>query len=80
VQAGPLAGALATRLGLGEDVRAGTGVSLGIGPKTVINHVEHAYSKRAVSNRVGATMYAMQYGIGGCRPHANEMASGRELP
>jgi len=38
---------------------------LGISPKTVSNHVEHVYSKLAVSNRTGAAMYAMQYGIVG---------------
>jgi HD-GYP domain-containing protein (c-di-GMP phosphodiesterase class II) len=36
---------------------------LGISPKTVGNHVEHVYSKLGVSNRAGAAMYAMQYGI-----------------
>lgn len=39
--------------------------SLGISPKTVSNHVEHVYAKLGVSNRTGAAMYAMQYGIVG---------------
>jgi DNA-binding NarL/FixJ family response regulator len=41
---------------------------LGISPKTVSNHIEHVYSKLGVSNRTGAAMYAMQYGIVGSRP------------
>ena len=36
---------------------------LGISAKTVSNHVERVYSKLGVSNRAGAAMYAMQYGI-----------------
>ena len=42
---------------------------LGISPKTVSNHVEHVYSKLGVSNRTGAAMYAMQYGIVGAGSH-----------
>ena len=38
---------------------------LGISPKTVGNHVEHVYTKLGVSNRAGAAMYAMQYGLVG---------------
>jgi HD-GYP domain-containing protein (c-di-GMP phosphodiesterase class II) len=38
---------------------------LGISPKTVSNHIERVYSKLGVSNRTGAAMYAMQYGIVG---------------
>lgn len=41
---------------------------LGISPKTVSNHVEHVYYKLGVSNRTGAAMYAMQYGIVGSAP------------
>ncbi len=41
---------------------------LGISPKTVSNHIEHVYSKLGVSNRAGAAMYAMQYGIVGSVP------------
>ncbi|HWD23913.1 MAG TPA: HD domain-containing phosphohydrolase, partial [Acidimicrobiales bacterium] len=41
---------------------------LGISPKTVSNHIEHVYSKLGVSNRTGAAMYAMQYGIVGSEP------------
>ena len=42
---------------------------LGISPKTVSNHIEHVYSKLGVSNRTGAAMYAMQYGIVGTGFH-----------
>ena len=38
---------------------------LGISRKTVGNHVEHIYTKLAVTNRAGAAMQAMQYGIVG---------------
>ena len=41
---------------------------LGISPKTVSNHVEHIYSKLGVTNRAGAAMYAMHYGIAGALP------------
>lgn len=41
---------------------------LGISPKTVSNHVEHVYTKLGVSNRTGAAMYAMHYGIMGAVP------------
>jgi HD-GYP domain-containing protein (c-di-GMP phosphodiesterase class II) len=41
---------------------------LGISPKTVSNHIEHVYSKLGVSNRAGAAMFAMEYGIVGSRP------------
>ena len=40
---------------------------LGISPKTVSNHVEHVYSKLGVSNRAGAAMFAMEYGMVGSR-------------
>jgi HD-GYP domain-containing protein (c-di-GMP phosphodiesterase class II) len=40
---------------------------LGISPKTVSNHVEHVYSKLGVSNRTGAAMHAMEYGMVGSR-------------
>jgi HD-GYP domain-containing protein (c-di-GMP phosphodiesterase class II) len=39
--------------------------ALGISPKTVSNHIERVYSKLGVSNRAGAAMCAMQYGIAG---------------
>jgi DNA-binding NarL/FixJ family response regulator len=38
---------------------------LGISTKTVGNHVEHIYTKLAVTNRAGAAVRAMQYGIVG---------------
>jgi HD-GYP domain-containing protein (c-di-GMP phosphodiesterase class II) len=38
---------------------------LGISPKTVSNHIERVYTKLGVSNRTGAAMYAMQYGLVG---------------
>ncbi len=41
---------------------------LGISPKTVSNLIERVYSKLGVSNRAGAAMYAMQYGIVGPDP------------
>jgi HD-GYP domain-containing protein (c-di-GMP phosphodiesterase class II) len=53
---------------------------LGISPKTVSNHIEHVYSKLGVSNRTGAAMYAMQYGIVGSRAQPTKVASRRELP
>ncbi|MGZ4756342.1 MAG: HD domain-containing phosphohydrolase [Acidimicrobiia bacterium] len=36
---------------------------LGISRKTVGNHIEHIYTKLAVTNRAGAAMKAMQYGV-----------------
>ena len=53
---------------------------LGISPKTVSNHVEHVYTKLGVSNRTGAAMYAMQYGIVGSRPTLSELSVARTLP
>lgn len=41
---------------------------LGISPKTVGNHVERIYMKLGVSNRAGAAMKAMQYGLVGSVP------------
>ena len=38
---------------------------LGISRKTVGNHIEHIYTKLAVTNRAGAAMQAMHYGIVG---------------
>ena len=37
--------------------------SLVISEKTARNHVERAYAKIGVSNRIGASMYAMQHGL-----------------
>jgi DNA-binding NarL/FixJ family response regulator len=37
--------------------------SLVISDKTARNHVEHTYAKIGVSNRVGASMYALQHGL-----------------
>ena len=34
-----------------------------ISPKTVRNHVEHIYSKIGVSNRAGASFFALQHGL-----------------
>lgn len=36
-----------------------------ISPKTARNHTEHIYAKLGVSNRVGATLYAVQHGLVG---------------
>jgi HD-GYP domain-containing protein (c-di-GMP phosphodiesterase class II) len=38
---------------------------LGISRKTVSNHIEHIYTKLAVTNRAGAAMRAMEYGLVG---------------
>ena len=43
---------------------------LGISPKTVGNHVESVYSKLGVSNRAGAAMHAMRYGLVGATDRA----------
>ena len=58
---------MATDLGFGqppEHMARSARIGM-ISPKTVSNHVEHVYSKLGVSNRTGAAMYAMQYGIVG---------------
>lgn len=34
-----------------------------VSPKTARNHIEHIYTKLGVSNRVGATLFALQHGI-----------------
>jgi DNA-binding NarL/FixJ family response regulator len=34
-----------------------------ISQKTVRNHLEHIYAKVGVTNRVGASMFALQHGI-----------------
>lgn len=31
--------------------------------KTVRNHVEHVYARIGVSNRIGASMYALEHGL-----------------
>ena len=36
---------------------------LGISPKTVGRHVEHAYAKAGVRTRAGATLFAMEQGL-----------------
>ncbi len=43
-------------------------VQLGISGKTVGNHVERIYTKLGVTNRAGAAMRAMQYGVVGASP------------
>ncbi len=40
-----------------------------ISEKTVRNHLEHIYVKAGVSNRVGASLYALQHGIVRPGPH-----------
>jgi DNA-binding NarL/FixJ family response regulator len=37
--------------------------SLVISEKTARNHVERTYAKIGVSNRIGASMYAMKHGL-----------------
>jgi DNA-binding CsgD family transcriptional regulator len=34
-----------------------------ISPKTTRNHVEHIYAKIGVSNRAGASLFAVQHGL-----------------
>jgi DNA-binding CsgD family transcriptional regulator len=34
-----------------------------ISPKTARNHIEHIYSKIGVSNRAGASLFAVQHGL-----------------
>ena len=41
---------------------------LQISPKTVGNHIEHIYAKLGVSNRAGAAIRAMEYGLAGVTP------------
>ncbi len=36
--------------------------------KTVRNHIDHVYTKLGVSNRVGASLYAVQHGLAGNFP------------
>ena len=38
---------------------------LGISPKTVSNHIERVYAKLGVTNRAGAAMAAMHFGLVG---------------
>jgi DNA-binding CsgD family transcriptional regulator len=52
---------------------------LSISEKTVRNHVEHIYSKLAVSNRTGASLFAVEHGIIGSFPRpTDERWSSRE--
>ena len=37
--------------------------TLGISPKTVGHHIEHIYTKAAVTTRVGATLFAMEHNL-----------------
>jgi DNA-binding NarL/FixJ family response regulator len=37
--------------------------ALVISEKTARNHVERTYAKIGVSNRIGASMYALQHGV-----------------
>ena len=41
---------------------------LTISEKTVRNHIDHVYTKLGVSNRVGASLYAVQHGLAGSFP------------
>jgi DNA-binding CsgD family transcriptional regulator len=34
-----------------------------ISPKTAGNHIEHIYTKIGISNRAGASLFAMQHGL-----------------
>lgn len=42
--------------------------TLGISAKTVGNHVEHVYTKLGVTNRAGAALRAMEFGVVGSTP------------
>jgi len=42
--------------------------TLGISAKTVGNHVEHIYTKLGVTNRAGAALRAMEFGVVGSAP------------
>jgi DNA-binding CsgD family transcriptional regulator len=37
--------------------------TLGVAPKTVDNHLQHAYAKAGVRTRAGATLFAMEHGL-----------------
>jgi HD-GYP domain-containing protein (c-di-GMP phosphodiesterase class II) len=54
--------------------RSNRGIAEGlvISEKTVRNHVEHIYSKLAVSNRTGASLFAVEHGIIGSFPSPTE--------
>jgi DNA-binding CsgD family transcriptional regulator len=49
---------------------------LHIAPKTARNHVEHIYAKTGVSNRTGATLFAVSHGLLGGAPE-EEPTTGR---
>jgi DNA-binding NarL/FixJ family response regulator len=52
-----------------------------ISEKTVRNHVEHIYSKLAVSNRTGASLFAVEHGIVGNFPSpTDERWGSRPMP
>ena len=44
-----------------------------ISPKTARNHIEHIYAKIGVSNRAGASLFAVQHGL------LSDQISGSEL-
>lgn len=46
----------------------GMAAELVVTPKTIRNHVEHIYRKIGASNRVGATLYAVDHGLLGWSP------------
>jgi HD-GYP domain-containing protein (c-di-GMP phosphodiesterase class II) len=48
------------------------GRALCITEKTVRNHLDHVYSKAGVSNRTGATLFAIQNGLTGHFPHQSQ--------
>ena len=54
---------------------------LHISEKTVRNHVEHVYAKLGVSNRTGASVFAVEHGIVGSFPGAmDERWGSRPMP
>jgi HD-GYP domain-containing protein (c-di-GMP phosphodiesterase class II)/DNA-binding CsgD family transcriptional regulator len=59
----------------------GIAADLHISEKTVRNHVEHVYSKLGVSNRTGASLFAVDHGIVGSFPRpTDERWGGRPMP
>jgi HD-GYP domain-containing protein (c-di-GMP phosphodiesterase class II) len=63
--------------------RSNRGIADGlcISEKTVRNHVEHIYTKLAVSNRTGASLFAVEHGIVGSFPSpTDERWGSRPMP
>jgi DNA-binding NarL/FixJ family response regulator len=52
---------------------------LHLSEKTVRNHVEHVYAKLGVSNRTGASLFAVEHGLIANFPGANDERWGSRL-